>query len=283
VNFATHPVVYILWIAIMITQAYVLALLAGRNGYREYPAFTTFIAFCVARSTVLFYLSHFAERLYLPVLWLAYVPQFIILIAFVLEVFYVIFHPFQTLPPHTIRRFATATIVIAVIAVALTLRFPGAQPTAWMTFARAIDQLFTWVLTLIFGLIVLFAKYFGIPWRHRIQGIAVGFLTYLSADVVVTTIVAQRRLPPYSPVWSLNMVAFLLACVTWVWYFSTDEVPRTPPTADDIRRIQAALQKLASAVRGVTMNGSETPAPAAAFIQFRKLQIQWRKLIGYVR
>jgi hypothetical protein len=279
-TYAAHPVVYVLWIGVMITQGCLLAILLRSRGYREYPAFTTFVAFCVLRSSVLFYIANHFHQLYMPAKWLAYVPQLAILIALVLEMFYLLFHPYETLPANTIRHFVTAAIAVAALVIALTLRFPGAQPTLWMTFARAIDQVVTWVLCLIFGLIVLFAKYFGIPWRHRLQGIALGFLIYLTVDVAVATVVAQLRLPPYSPVWSLGMVAFLAACFTWAYYFATEEVPRTVPTLDELRRIQAALRRIAGAVRGLSGADSSGSGPELARRRerFPALQPYWRRM-----
>ncbi|MGA3212253.1 MAG: hypothetical protein ABSD20_13185, partial [Terriglobales bacterium] len=237
---------------------------------------------CVVRSAVLFYLANYLGRFYLPVTWIAYAPQLIILIAVVLEVFGILFHPYETLPANTIGHFVMATIAVIVVAAVLTWRFPGAQPTAWMTFARALDQVVTWVLCLIFGLIVLFAKYFGIPWRHRLQGIALGFLIYLTVDVAVTTAVTQFRLPPYSAVWPFGMAAFLIACCTWTYYFAAEEAPRTAPTLDELRRIQDALRRIAGAIRDLSVADSggaaHEPARRGFAHRFPRLELYWKRM-----
>jgi len=247
-TFAAHPLAYVLWIVIMIAQGCVLALLVGRRGYREYPAFTAFIVFCVIHSLVLFYLSNYAPGYYLPVYWLTYVPELVILASLVQEMFYVLFHPYETLPANTLRHFLGAILAVAILILTLTAIFPGAQPKTWLTVARATDQAVTWLLCVIFTLIVLFAKYFGIPWRHRLQGIASGFLIFLSVDIFVTTIVTQLHLPPYSAVWSLGMFAFLAACCTWAYYFAAEDVARTVPSLEELRKAQLALQRVAGAL-----------------------------------
>jgi hypothetical protein len=179
---------------------------------------------------------------------MAYVPQLAILIAVVLEVLYLLFHPFDTLPRNTMMHFIQATAVVTFAAIAFALFHPGAQQTAWMTFARAMDQVVSWVLSAVFVFVALFASYFGIPWRHRMYGIGIGFLVYLAVDVVVTTAVTQFRLAPMNPVWLLDRVAFLAACLIWTNYFRGAEVARSVPTSEQIKQIRAILGNFANVI-----------------------------------
>jgi hypothetical protein len=246
---SSQPLLVSLWIANIIAEGCVLALLAGRRGYREYPAFTTFIAFRVVLSLLLFYVANNCASLYQPVKWIAYVPQLPILVALVWEVFHVLFHPYSTLPKRTIAHFVQATAAVAIVAVAIAIRFPGAQPTAWMTFARATEQVVSWMLCAVFAFIAIFASYFGIPWRHRVYGIGAGFLLYLSVDVVVETVIAQWSLPIRSPISCLRMLVFLPACVIWAYYFATPEAPRTVPTLQELKTLKALLSEWGGSVR----------------------------------
>jgi hypothetical protein len=171
---------------------------------RQYPAFTSFVWFCVVRSLVLFYVAHHAMGLYVWVKWGAYLPQLVLLVMLVLEVGRVLFAPICTLPQGTVAHFIEATTASVGVIVALAIRYPGQQIASWMTVARAMDQATSWVMWTVFGLIAIFASYFGIPWRHRVYGIGVGFFFYLSVDVAVTTVVAQRRLA--SAAWPIDML-----------------------------------------------------------------------------
>lgn len=251
---ALSPAVWNLWLFGMLVQACLLVVLLCRQGYRQYPAFSLFIGFCVVRSTVLLYLAHRAIWLCTPVKWAAYVPQLIILVMVVVEVFHVVFHPYDTLPRGTVTHFVEATAAVAVVAVALAILFPGAEPKTWLRFARAMDQATSWVLCAVFGFIAIFSSYFGIPWRHRVFGIGLGFLFYLSVDVAVTTIVAHYGPTVFGTVWWVDMVAFLLACVIWGVYFGTAEAPRRVPTMDDFRRIQGALRRAAPVIERTNLN-----------------------------
>jgi hypothetical protein len=247
---SSQPLLVSLWIVNMIAQGGVLALLVGRRGYREYPAFTAFISWCVVQSLGLFYMANYHPALYQAVKWVTYaLPQLPILVALVWEVFHVLFHPYNTLPKQTIGHFFQATAAVAVAAVAIAVRFPGAQRTAWMTFARATDQVVTWVLCAVFAFIAIFASYFGIPWRHRVYGIGCGFLLYLSVDVAVATVIVQFRLTAYNFISYPKMLAYLAACVIWACYFATPEAPRAVPTLEELRTLKSLLKDLGVAVR----------------------------------
>ncbi len=248
-----------LWGAVICAETCLLVILIARGALKSYPAFSTFVGFCVLRSFSLFYVSRQIPGLYQAVKWAAYVPQFAILIAVVLEVLYLLFHPFEALPAKTMFHFVQAAGTVALVAVLFAIMHPGAQPSAWMTFARAMDQTVSWVLCSIFILVALFAKYFGIPWRHRVYGIGLGFLLYLSADVAVTTAVAQLRLPPFSAVWLLDMLAFFIACIIWIYYFSGREVTRSVPTYEQIQRLRSVLGDLGNLLSESRLRNGRKP------------------------
>lgn len=253
-NLYSQPLLLSLWIAIMIAQGYTLAILIGRKAYREYPAFTICRAIGEIQHLAFLYFASYHPSLYLPVRWGAYPLDLITTTALVLEVFYRLFHPLQTLPKRTIPHFLQATSALILIAVGFAIRFPGAQPTAWMTFARAMDQVVSWVLCGAFGFIVIFAKYFGVPWRHRVFGIAAGYLMYLGIDVAVATVVAQFRLPPYSPIKLLDMFSYLLACLIWAYYFAKPEGPRLLPNMEQIKEIRAIVDSHVIAMTGARID-----------------------------
>jgi general stress protein CsbA len=258
-NLYSRPLLLGIWVAIIIALGYVWAILIERKAYREYPAFSAIVTFEVVRHLVGFHVATYHAHQLQIFFWATYPPELVILVALVLEVFHVLFHPFSTLPKQTIPHFLQAIIAVALVAVTFAVRFPGAQATAWMTFARAMDQVVSWVLCGVFGFIVIFAKYFGIPWRHRVYGIAAGFLLYLCVDVTVTTMIAQYRLPPYSPIGLLDMLAYLLACLVWAYYFTKPEEPRVVPNLEQIERIRALVGSHAIAIDRVRHHGRKCP------------------------
>ena len=186
--------------------------------------------------------------------WIAYAPQLVLMIVLVLEVFNILFQPFNTLPSNTLTHFAEAILATVAAGIVFAVRWPGAQPTAWMTFARAMDQSVSLVLFAIFGIIALFATYFGIPWRHRVYGIVIGFLFDLAIDTAVTTAVAQYSLSKRSVVWPIHMLAFLFTCGIWAYYFALPEMPRAVPKTEELNRILAVLKQNARWMRSINPN-----------------------------
>ena len=168
-------------------------LLLWRRAWRENAAFTSFMAFCVLRSSLLLY-ANFALKGSSAYFFLrlgAYPVQFVLLIAVVFEVVQIIFRPYEALPRGTLGNFALATLTVAIFSVMFTVRFPGTQQSEWIMLFRAVDQGFSWALWGIFAILTLFSSCLGIPWNHRVYGIVVGFFFYLSVDVAVVTMTAQ--------------------------------------------------------------------------------------------
>jgi hypothetical protein len=233
------------WLAVILIETALFMLLLWRKAYHEYPGFFTFVSFSVFRSLLLLCVTFVHPAWFRLVQWAAYVPQLAILVAVVIEVLYLLFHPFRTLPRNTAAHFLGATGTVVLFAIAFAATHPGAQATAWATFATAMDQAVSWIFCAVFMLVALFSTYFGIPWRHRLYGIGLGFLLYLSTDVAVTTIIAQFRLPPFSLLRLLDMIAFLVSCVIWTYYFFAPEVARAVPTCEQVEEMRAIVGRFA--------------------------------------
>ena len=234
-----------LWAIVVAAECSLTLVLLWRRAWRENAAFTSFMVFCVLRSSLLLY-AFFALKsssVYFFMKLGAYPVQFVLLIAVVFEVVQIIFRPYEALPRGTLGNFVLATFTVALFSVMFTLRFPGTQQAEWMMLFRSIDQGFTWALWGIFAIFALFSSCLGIPWNHRAYGIVVGFFFYLSVDVAVVTMTSQLGMPINNVSWPLDMLAFLGACSVWTYSFAHAEVPRTVPTMEQVQRISAALSR----------------------------------------
>jgi hypothetical protein len=235
-----------LWAVVVAAECSLTLVLFWRRAWRENAAFTSFMVFCVLRSSLLLY-AFFALKSSSACFFLrlgAYPVQFVLLIAVVLEVVQIIFRPYEALPRGTLGNFVLATLTVAVFSVMFTVRFPGTHPSEWIMLFRAIDQGFSWVLWGIFAIFTLFSSCLGIPWNHRAYGIVVGFFFYLSVDVAVVTMTAQLGIPSSSNyIWPLDMLAFVGACSVWTYSFAHAEVPRRVPTMEEVRRLSAVLSQ----------------------------------------
>ncbi len=240
-----HPPVVLLWALVGGAEGSLLLLLVWRKAWQENFAFTSFIAFCVLRSCLLsqMWFVKMNSTGYVLLRWGAYAPQLVLLIAVVLEIVQIIFRPYEALPRGTLGNLVLALIAVAFLAVLFTMRFPGTQPSEWMALLRAVDQGVSWAFWGIFMTLSLFAGCLGIPLKHRVYGIVFGFAFYLSVDVAVVTMTAQRGLPIGSYIWPLDMLAFLVACLIWISSFTRVAVPRSVPTMEEVGRISAVLSQ----------------------------------------
>jgi hypothetical protein len=244
-NSSSQSVYLAIWILVVAAQCTLMLVLVWRRAWRENAAFTSFIAFCVLRSSLLLgtYFVFKSSSLYLFLRWATYPVQFVLLIAVVLEVVQIIFRPYEALPRGTLGNFVLATLTVAIFSAMFTVRFPGAQPSDWMLILRAIDQGLSWALWGTFAIFTLFSSCLGIPWNHRAYGIVVGFFFYLSVDVAVVTMTSQFGLHVNNYTWPLDMVAFIVSCSVWTYCFAHAEVPRRIASMAEVRRISAVLSQ----------------------------------------
>jgi hypothetical protein len=253
-----HHVYVSVWALVLLCETSLLLVLFWRRAWRSNAAFVSFIAFCVLRSCVLFY-SGFTLKgstAYSLIRWGAYVPQSVLLIAVVLEVIQIVFRPFEALPRGARSNFVLAIFTFIFLTALFTFELPGGRFSEWITFLRAVDQGVSWSLLGIFAIISVFAKLVGIPWNHRVYGIVLGFLFYLSIDVVVVTMTAQRGFPVQNYISLVNMLAFLITCSEWTYYFAHEEVPRTVPKMDEVIRIAEILSQYVFVIESLEVTGS---------------------------
>lgn len=240
-----RPLYIAIWALVVSAELFLMLMLVWRRAWRENAAFTSFIAFCVLRSSLLLYVyfASMGKDAYIFLRWGTYGIQFVLLIAVVLEVVQIIFRPYDALPRGTLGNFVLASLTVASLAAMFTWKFPGMQPLEWMLLLRSIDQGMSWALWGIFAMLTAFSLCLGIPWNHRVYGIVLGFFFYLSVDVAVVTMTSQFGLYLNSYIWPLDMLAFMGACSVWTYSFAHAEVPRTVPTMQEVRRLSAVLSQ----------------------------------------
>jgi hypothetical protein len=195
--------------------------------------------------------------------WGAYIPQSVLLIAVVLEVIQIVFRPYEALPRGTRSNFVLAIFTFVFLTALFCFGFPGRQFPEWITFLRAMDQGISWSLLGIFAIIAVFAKALGIPWNHRVYGVVLGFLFYLSIDVVVVSMTAWRGFPVQNYISLVNMLAFLITCSEWTYYFAHEEVPRALPKMDEVIRLAEILSQYVFVIESLEVTGSRQETSCA--------------------
>jgi len=252
-----------LWYLVLATEWSLLALLICRRAWRDYSAFTAFIAFCALRTLGLMvsWITLNDSEMYMALWWGAYPLQTVLLIFLVLEVIQNVFRPFDALPRNVLGNLTLAILAVGLLALAFTVRFPGATRSEWVIILKAVDQGISWTLWGVFVIIAAFTKALGIPWRHRLNGIIVGFALYLSIDVIVVTISTQGGDVMEKLFRPLDMTAFLSACCLWIWSFASVDVPQRVAVSVDVRRIASILCQYVVLVESLEVKGTSDKLP----------------------
>jgi hypothetical protein len=237
-----HYLILTLWILVIVAESGVSILLLRRRAWNEHIAFLAFIVFCTLRSYLLFYqlvvIGHSSG--YPALRSLVYLAQGPLLIAVVLEVVRNVFRPFESLPRGVLGSLVLAMCTVAFLAALFAIFEAHGNLRDWLSFFSLLDHGCTIALLGIFGVFTCFASTLGIPWGHRIVGIILGFSFYVCVDVVVESAALSRPMMK-SSVWPIEMVAFLVSCMVWFWYFVPIVGATRKPTREDVRAISLVL------------------------------------------
>lgn len=167
--------------------AALLVVVLVRGRWRQFPVFTTLLAFDTARSILLFVLYRHGAmgwyaRVYWPLLW----PDFLLQIGIVLELARIVLRPTGTWVRDSRAQFAAAAAAGMLLALALAWLVSPPMHTSLAAF-RVRGNLFTsLVICELFVAMSLTANRLGLGWRSHVMAIGQG-LTAWSLITVMTT------------------------------------------------------------------------------------------------
>lgn len=227
-----------LWTAVIILKCALMGIIISRNAYRDYPAFTLYVALSLARSLALFAI---AFRYYGPLYyWTYWIGQLVITIALFGVIVEILKSAFKTacsaFPTYTRKMLRVSTFVIIVLSVfAYQL---NAEPTL-VEFVRRLDRTSSLLLLASFGITALVSNHLGLVWKPRTYGIALGFLFYYGVDAFVTTTTASFDYADMALA-AVKVLSFFIAELVWVGYFAINRKPQTI-TLQDVERLRECL------------------------------------------
>ena len=229
------------WVINALLQWGLLTLIFLKKSWRQHPAFTVYIAFISCKTTTLIWIALFLRSRYFTVNWTSRLFGLPLLIAVLVEVFAAVFRPYSTLPKGSLRWFRVAFASLLLLSTAAAFCFPGATPGNLTNTVLVLNRSASIIFCGAFGFTALFSSYFGIPWNHRTYGIGVGFLLFMSVDLFTSSLAAMYGMELGLVIRALSMLSYTLALITWLIYFAKPDVPSRPPTVEQLRRLQKAL------------------------------------------
>jgi hypothetical protein len=237
------PFDLLLWYTVIILEFALFGLLIrSRSRYR---AFTSYIAFCCARSAILFVVALTpSEEAYFYIFWLGSAVESVLVFLVAHEIFERMFAPYATLPKNVIPVFCTAVLVMttgaAVIATSAR-SLPDMQGSHHLIYGLLTTERVTTVLLgSVFALIVIFATTFGLPWGSHALGISMGLGLSFVVQATVTALESSLPTPAGEISRAARSLAFISAEVLWIKHFLKPEpapIELTPEKLAVFRKI----------------------------------------------
>lgn len=239
--------IQLVWVVNAILQTGVLALVLWKRAWRQHPAFTVYIAYSCLQTPMLMWVSLMARPIYFRVDSVGRLIELPIMVAVLLEVSAAVFKPYSSLPRGALRWFMGCLGAVVLITLVLALFCPGASSNYWLNIIKVINRSAALVFCGAFGFIALFSSYFGIPWHYRTYGIGLGFLLFLSVDIVAASIAVMY--PAMNDVLLLvPMIAFSMAACTWLVYFAKPQTARVAPTWEQLYQLREMVRGMRTSV-----------------------------------
>ena len=220
-----------LWIAHPVLELGLAALMFKRKLHKAFPIFFGYIVFQVVNFAIVFPVYRYGSPLaYFYTYWISAALSLALGFKVIHEIFLDVFRPFHTLKDLGTVLFKWAALVMLMVALVMTAASQGGSESP-LTQAVIIGQRCVRVIQcgLILFLLV-FSKYLGVSWRQHSFGIALGFGSFASVELIVLALLSGGLV--HSPTLSLiNTGAYGLTILTWIGYAAAKGIARETTTS----------------------------------------------------
>lgn len=220
----------VLWAAAFVANTALLLVLLRKERWREFPVFTTWIAFQVVLSIALFLIyRQGSERLYYVVYWTSVVFDFVLQIAVVFEMARIVLRPTGTWLRDARSRFLLFGSLGALLAAGIAFAVhPSAYGSldAW----EIRGNLFTSMcICELFLVMMMSANRLGLHWDHHVMGLGRGLSVWASISFCVDALQGLLgRAPVFKLLDQARDIAWLGAAVYWCVIFWKPQAERLP-------------------------------------------------------
>jgi hypothetical protein len=232
------------WAAGPCFNAVLLFVLLWRSRWTQFPILTTWIAFQVARTLVLFFIylhdsRSWYARIYVGGSWI----DFILQLGVVLEIARIVLRPTGTWVRDARPRFIAFGLAGATVAALVAW---WVSPPAWsVRFAWQIraDLFTSLVVCELFVVMSLTANRLGLGWRSHVMAVGQGLTAWTSLMVVTTALqssLGTRHF--YAGLDQIRGLAYVTA-ITWMIFQLWRDEPQRQPISSDLQEYILALHK----------------------------------------
>ena len=167
----------VFWVLVgPVLETCLLALLAWRRAYREFPLFFCFFVFSIAAAVLRSVVQkHYDFETYVTVFWTTAFLYDILNLIVLYEVFRRVFQEFYRYISWFGLLFPAAVTVALLFAILFHIAFPPAHEPSRTTLLFSLEIAVDLIELALFSVFFLLVKFFSLPWRSHAFGIVLGF------------------------------------------------------------------------------------------------------------
>jgi hypothetical protein len=223
---------YLLWVSAPVMLTCALVFMRKRDLAAELPIFHGYLIFQIVTDVLLMAIERTSYAVYYYTYWVVAALGVLFTFALIDELFRVAFRNFTAVRNVGSYIFRWGVLLLLLAAAGSTVGLPHSEgPSGVSTLVLVGDRGARAMLCLLAMLLLLGARYLHIPTSSTLFGIALGFVNYMFAKVVLDSIALRH--PSYvSVINRTSSAVYLSSCVLWMLYTRYgSRLPSHPVTA----------------------------------------------------
>jgi hypothetical protein len=249
-----------LWLAGILGEVLLLAILLMRRAYRTFPVFVVWVSVTILLEPVFYWLAnHLTHETYLKAFFALSFPQFLLELGVLVEIAVNVLRPVNKALPRGILIFlAVAVVVVGIVGFFFTAHLNAAtlahpRPYFVMSTTMAILRLVTFLL------IAALSQVLGIGWKNHVLQLASGLAFYAAVTLIVELAHSNLRAGPdyahqFYALDHFRVIGYLCALSYWCYSFARKEAPRkefSPQMAQFLVSIGGSAKRHSVAARSI--------------------------------
>jgi hypothetical protein len=214
---------YFLWYTAPILQAVILFAMIRRRKAREFPAFSSYTVFHIVQFAATFAAYRNSYRAYFYTYWVTEIADSVFALVVIQEIFAKVFEPYQSLRRLGIVAFRWGAVLLCLLASLGAMWGPSPMADRLIAGLLIVERSTALIQTGLLILLFVFARLFGLGWRHYVFGVSLGFGVSAGLGLVITAFRAQFGTKMETISASLLSASVLVGVGIWTYYFVSEK------------------------------------------------------------
>jgi len=210
--------VLFIWIAIIASQLLLASFMLSRRIHAQYPWFCVFMYFASVKSVFLLVIASTMPAIaYFRCYYATDLAETILALASTCEIYAKVFGPRIALPGWVQRNLALLLSGAVMSILACTLAFKATVGGITTRSLVTVEQIMSSMVCCALWIIVLYAYSLRLYWDPRTAGITIGFVLWMTVDVIGVFIRASSKPAAAETVRRVALTSYFLSLLWWGW------------------------------------------------------------------